>query len=126
MADKKKILVVDDESDIRIFFTSLLEDAGYETAVAGNGQEALERVEDQRPDLITLDITMPESSGVRFYRDMKESEAYKEIPIIIITGISTDFEKFISSRRQVPPPEGYLAKPIDQQEFLDMVAKLLP
>lgn len=125
MADKKKILVIDDEPDVRTFFTTLLEDAGYETVVAENGQEALEKVENQRPDLITLDISMPETSGVRFYRDMKENEGYKGIPVIIITGISEDFEKFISTRRQVPSPEGYLAKPIDQEEFLETVAKLL-
>ena len=125
MADKKKILVIDDEPDARTFFSTLLEDAGYETVEAENGHEALEKVRNQRPDLITLDITMPETSGVRFYRDMKENEEYKGIPIIIITGISTDFEKFITTRRQVPPPEGYLPKPIDQQEFLEMVTKLL-
>jgi len=125
MADKKKILVIDDESDVLTFFTTLFEDAGHEAVVAENGQEALEKVKNQRPDLITLDISMPEKSGVRFYRDMKENEEYKDIPIIIITGISEDFEKFISSRRQVPPPEGYLSKPIDQQELLEMVAKLL-
>ena len=125
MSDKKKILVIDDEPDTRTFFATLLEDAGYETAMAEDGQEALQKVENQRPDLITLDISMPKTSGVRFYRDMKENEAYKSIPIIIITGISTDFETFISSRRRVPPPEGYLAKPIDQQEFLGMVEKLL-
>ena len=125
MADKKKILVIDDEPDVRTFFTTLLEDAGHETVVAENGQEALEKVKNQRPDLITLDISMPETSGVRFYREVKESEEYKSIPVIIITGISTDFGKFISTRRQVPPPEGYLSKPIDQQEFLEMVAKLL-
>ena len=125
MGDKKKILVIDDEPDVQTFFTTLLEDTGYETAVAENGQEALEKVRNQRPDLITLDISMPETSGVRFYRDMKENEEYKGIPIIIITGISQDFEKFISTRRQVPPPEGFLSKPIDEQELLGMVAELL-
>ena len=124
MADKKRILVIDDEPDVRTYFTTLLEDAGHETVVAENGQEALEVVKNKRPDLITLDISMPETSGVRFYRDMKENDEYSGIPIII-TGISTDFEKFISSRRQVSPPEGYLPKPIDPQELLEMVAKLL-
>jgi CheY-like chemotaxis protein len=125
MADPKRILVIDDEPDVRTFFTTMLEDAGHETAMAKNGQEALEKVKNQRPDLITLDISMPEKSGVRFYRDMKENVEYKDIPIIIITGLSEDFEQFISNRRQVPPPEGYLPKPVDQQEFLEMVAKLL-
>ena len=63
--------------------------------------------------------------NIRFYRDMKESQEYRSIPIIIITGISADFEEFISTRRQVPPPEGFLSKPIDQQEFVGLVAELL-
>ena len=125
MAGKKRILVIDDEPDVRTFFTTLLEDSGYETDTAEDGQDALEKIEAQRPDLITLDVTMPEKSGVRFYRDMRENEGYKDIPIIIITGISEDFKKFISTRSQVPPPDGYLAKPIDEQEFLETVAKLL-
>ena len=125
MAGKKRILVIDDEPDVRTFFTTLLEDSGYETDTAEDGQDALGKVEAQRPDLITLDVTMPEKSGVRFYRDMRENEGYKDIPIIIITGISEDFKKFISTRSQVPPPDGYLAKPIDEQEFLETVAKLL-
>ena len=125
MAKKTKILIVDDERDVQTFFTTLFEDAGYETVVAENGQEALEKVENEPPDLVTLDISMPETSGVRFYRNMKENETYQHIPIIIITGISGDFQEFISSRRQVPPPEGYLPKPIDEKELLDVVAKLV-
>ena len=125
MAGKKRILVIDDEPDTRTYFSTLLEDAGHETDVAVDGKEALEKVRHQRPDLITLDITMPEKSGVRFYRDLKESEEYRDIPIVIVTGISKDFKRFISSRGQVPPPEGYLSKPIEKQEFLDTVANLL-
>jgi len=56
---------------------------------------------------------------------MKESEKWKRIPIIIVTGISADFERFISTRRQVPPPEGYLSKPIDQEKMLTMVKQHL-
>jgi response regulator RpfG family c-di-GMP phosphodiesterase len=68
---------------------------------------------------------MPHTSGVRFYREMKESEKWKRIPIIIVTGISADFEKFISTRRQVPPPEGYLSKPIDREKMLTVVKQHL-
>jgi CheY-like chemotaxis protein len=91
---------------------------------AENGEEALERVKGSRPDLVTLDITMPETSGVRFYRNMKESNDWNSIPIVIVTGISSDFEKFISTRKQVPPPEGYVAKPIDEKEILELIKKL--
>ncbi|MFH1919722.1 MAG: response regulator, partial [Planctomycetota bacterium] len=77
------------------------------------------------PDLVALDITMPEKSGVAVYRKLKEDEQLKNIPVIIITGISDDFKKFISTRRQVPPPEGYISKPVDHEQFLNMVRELL-
>ncbi len=122
---KKTILVIDDEPDTRVYISSLLEDNGYDILTAENGEEASTVVEKNTPDLITLDITMPEKSGVRFYRDMKENDAMKHIPIIMVTGISKDFETFISTRRQVPPPEGFLPKPIDREALLDTISKLL-
>jgi len=121
----KKILVVDDEPDTRTFLTTVLEDNGYRTQQVADGEEAIKAIEDDPPDLITLDITMPEKSGVSVYRRVKESETYKGIPVIIVTGISDDFKRFISTRRQVPPPEGYISKPVDHEEFLRLVGKLL-
>ena len=125
MSEAKTILVVDDEPDMVTFISTVLEDAGYRTVSASNGQEALDRLKEDRPDLITLDITMPERSGVRFYRDLKESEDYGSIPIVIITGVSEDFRRFISTRSQVPPPEGYISKPLREEELLKTVAGLL-
>jgi len=81
------------------------------------------QVEASLPDLITLDISMPGKSGVKFYREMKVDDRWKHIPIIIITGVSEDFKKFSSSRQQVPPPEGYLSKPIEKEEILALVKK---
>ena len=123
-SDKKTVLVVDDEPDTLAFLTTLLEDNGFATVTALNGEEAIAAVRTDRPDLISLDITMPEKSGVRFYRDMKESDEFKDIPIIMVTGVSDDFEKFISSRRQVPPPEGYVSKPIDKEKLLELARQL--
>ncbi len=121
---KKTVLIVDDEPDTRDFLTALLEDNGFATVTAADGVQALTAVQASRPDLISLDITMPEKSGVRFYRDMKESDEFKDIPIIMVTGVSDDFEKFISSRRQVPPPEGYVSKPIDKEKLLELARQL--
>jgi CheY-like chemotaxis protein len=122
MADERKtILIVEDDADTATYLSTLLEDAGYSTVAAEDGDEALEKVRSNRPDLISLDITMPKKSGVRFYRDMKESSEWKSIPIIIVTGVSSDFEKFISTRSHVAPPEGYLSKPIDREEMLSLV-----
>jgi CheY-like chemotaxis protein len=126
MADAKKtVLVVDDEPDVLEYLSTLLQDNGYQTVTAKDGADALNKVKAGAPDLITLDITMPEKSGVRFYRDMKESEQYKKIPIVIVTGVTGDFEKFISTRSQVPAPDGYLSKPIDRDKFLELVKKLI-
>ena len=124
MADKKIVLVIDDEPDTVDFLTTLFQDNGYATITAADAEQALNLIDTQRPDLISLDITMPTMSGVKFYREMKENDARKGIPIIIVTGVSEDFERFISSRRNVPPPEGYVSKPIDQAMLLELAAKL--
>jgi CheY-like chemotaxis protein len=121
---KKTVLIVDDEPDTCTYFSTVLEDKGFETIIARDGAEGMAKLQESTPDLITLDITMPEKSGVRLYREIKNSEQWKNVPIIIITGVADDFEKFISSRKSVPPPEGYLAKPIDVEKFLELVEKL--
>jgi len=126
MADgSKMILVVDDEPDTRTFLTTVLEDNGYQTRQVADGKEAIKAITENPPDLITLDISMPEKSGVSVYRRVKESDEYKNIPVIIVTGVSNDFKRFISTRRQVPPPDGYISKPVDHEEFLRLVAELL-
>ncbi|MFC1530521.1 response regulator, partial [Gemmatimonadota bacterium] len=123
MADTGKlVLVVDDDPDAREFLSTVLEDNGYETASAKDGVEALAFLEQQTPDLVTLDITMPEKSGVAVYRKLREDEQLLTIPVIIITGVSDDFESFISSRRQIPPPDGFIHKPLDPPHLLKVVS----
>jgi CheY-like chemotaxis protein len=122
---RRKILVVDDEPDARTFLSTVLEDSGFQTELAADGEEAVKLIEEAPPDLIALDITMPERSGVSVYRFVKESERFNSIPIIIVTGVSSDFQRFISTRRQVPPPEGYISKPVDPEELVGMVRQLL-
>jgi CheY-like chemotaxis protein len=125
MANPKRILIVDDEQDIRTYLSTLFEDQGYATVESKDGLEAVQQVQTALPDLITLDISMPEKSGVKFFREMKSDERWKNIPIIIVTGVSEDFKKFISSRHQVPSPDGFVPKPINQEEILAIVKKLL-
>ena len=122
---QKLILVVDDDPDARDFFITVLEDNGYATVSARDGNEALVRLGEHRPDLVTLDITMPEKSGVGVYRKLREDDQFKDIPVIIITGVSDDFKQFISTRSQVPPPEGYLSKPVEPDQLANLVQELL-
>ena len=123
--DQKTVLVVDDEPDTLEYLTTVLEDSGYATVCARDGNEAVSCLEEHVPDLVTLDITMPEKSGVAVYRRLREEDRLKNVRVIIVTGISDDFEKFISTRRQVPPPDGYLHKPVDHEKLLDMVRALI-
>jgi len=126
MTDQRKtVLVVDDDPDAREFLTTVLQDNGYATTTAEDGEQALKKIEDAPPDLVALDITMPEKSGVAVYRKLKQDDQLKAIPVIIITGVSDDFQKFISTRRHVPPPEGYISKPVDHEQLVTMVRDLL-
>jgi CheY-like chemotaxis protein len=121
----KKILVADDEPDVVAYLSALLKDHGYEVLEASTGEETIETALRERPDLVTLDITMPETTGVKVYRVLREDPALRRIPVVIVTGISHDFKRFISTRRAVPPPEGYLEKPIKPEDFLAEVQRLL-
>jgi len=123
--EKKTVLVVDDEPDARDYLTTVLQDNGFATVIAKDGTEAIAKLEEAVPDLVSLDITMPEKSGVSVYRKLKEDDQLKDVPVIIITGVSDEFQKFISTRRQVPPPDGYISKPVDADAFLKMVGDLI-
>ena len=121
----RTVLVVDDDPDARDYLTTVLQDNDFAVTTANDGTEALAALDREKPVLVTLDITMPEKSGVAVYRKLKEDEQFQGIPVIIITGMSDDFQKFISTRRQVPPPEGYINKPVDAEQFMAMVTDLI-
>ena len=121
----KKILVVDDEPDTVTFLAAFLQDNGFEVTSAYDGKQCFIKAKEEQPDLITLDITMPEESGVRAFRNIRETEETRDIPVIIITGVSKDFKKFIHTRKHIQPPAAYMEKPIDQSELLVKINKIL-
>jgi two-component system cell cycle response regulator DivK len=125
MSDKKKILVVDDEPDMVEWLTAFFQDNGYETVSARDGNDGFEKVKTEQPDLITLDISMDKESGIRMYRNLNSDEELAKIPVIIVSGVSPDFKKFISSRSQVPPPDGYFEKPVDRDAMLKKIRELI-
>jgi len=121
----KTILIVDDEVDILTFLSALFEDHGYQTIQAANGVEAIALAKSQKPDLITLDMTMPEQSGVKTLRELKGDPQMQKIPVIVVTGIGESMQTFMNKVSRFPQPEGFLTKPIDQAALLALVAKLL-
>jgi CheY-like chemotaxis protein len=129
--EKKKILIVDDEPDVVSYLEMLLRDNGYETVTATNGREGIEVARQEKPDLVTLDVSMPEASGTRFYKEAREDADLSGIPIIIVTAVTGyggdkyGYEKFLSGRRLVPAPDGFFPKPIEPEPFLEAIARLL-
>lgn len=128
---RAKILVVDDEEAVVTYLGMLLQDEGYTTVSARDGKEGLQMARSEKPDLICLDITMPEESGVRLYRNLRDDPELAKTPVVIVTavtGIGGDpepFRQFISSRKQVPPPDAFFPKPIEREAFLAKVKELL-
>ena len=126
----KRILVVDDDPSVVTYLRTLLEDNGYGVITAKNGNEGLEKSKSEKPDAITLDLLMPEKTGIKMFRELRKDESLKDIPVVMVTGIASeashfaDFKKFISSRK-IPGPEAYIEKPIDKDDLLAKIKEVL-
>ena len=119
----RKILVVDDEEDIRTFLVTVFEDAGAEVMEASDGDECIEKAKVFRPDLISLDLSMPGKSGVDAFVELRKTAETEEIPVCVVTG-HPEFRQVIYDR-PVPPPEGYLNKPVDEDKLVSYVAHIV-
>ena len=119
----KTILVVDDEPDFVTFINVFLEDNGATVLTASNGDDALKMAKAHKPDLMTLDITMPGKSGIEVFETLRKDPEIAELPVCIITG-KPEMRKLIYDR-PVPPPEGYVDKPVDEHDLLVSVRKIL-
>ena len=131
MSKKRKIMIVDDELDMRVFISTLLETSGYKPFVASHGVEGIQKVRELKPDLIILDVMMPKQGGIQMYRELKTDSELKLIPVIILSGIAK--KTFFHSQNvldsykgeSVPEPEAYIEKPPDSDELLQHVEDLL-
>ncbi|MCG8619777.1 MAG: response regulator [Desulfobacterales bacterium] len=126
----KKVLVVDDDPDVRSFVVTVLEENGYTPLVACDGVEGKEMIQADRPDLVILDVLMPRGSGIRLYRHLKTEESLKDLPVIMFTGIA--LRSFLKSQKaleefqgEVPKPDIYLEKPVEPEELAQAVEKKL-
>ena len=127
----KKVLLVDDDVDVRKFVSKLVERAGYEVVEAKNGVEGMGTVREDKPDLIILDILMPKQSGIRMYRELKTDEPLRDIPVIVLSAIAP--KTFFRSQevlaefagQPVPEPEAYIEKPEEPEELIELMKKIL-
>jgi two-component system phosphate regulon response regulator PhoB len=127
----KKVLIVDDDVDVTKLVSKLVERAGYEPIVAKNGLEGMDKVREDTPDLIILDVLMPKQSGIRMYRELKTEEPFKNIPVIVLSAIAP--KSFFRSQQvldefrgqSVPQPEAYMEKPEEPEELVELMRKIL-
>ena len=126
MMNKKKLLVVDDDSDFVEVNKLILEKNGYEVTAAYNGQECLDKIRAKKPDLIILDVMMTrKDEGFEVSRDLRNSEQTKNIPILMITSINDVVPFKFEPDETWLPVDDFLEKPVGPEQLLDKVSKML-
>ncbi len=118
----KKILVVDDEESIRTVVSFTLEQAGYHVETAANGDEALEKVYAQTPDLILLDLMMPMVDGWEVLRLLRANPETEKIPVVLLTAKGEIRDKMFALQQGA---SDYIAKPFAKQDLLTRIGELL-
>jgi twitching motility two-component system response regulator PilH len=127
----KKVLVVDDDPDVRMFSVTVFEENGYTPLEASNGEEGMNVIKQESPDLIILDVLMPRESGIRLYRRLKTDKKLKNIPVVIQSGIAK--RSFLRSQKAltefggavVPEPDAYLEKPVEAEDLAGAIKKFI-
>lgn len=122
MTEAKTILVVEDNELNMKLFHDLLEVQGYNILQTGDGNEALRLAKEHHPDLILMDIQLPEKSGLDVTREIKAEPAIREIPVIAVTAFAMKDDE---ERIRAAGCDDYLAKPISVTEFLEKVKRVL-
>ncbi len=128
---KKKVLVIDDDPDVRSFVITVLEENQYISLAAQDGVQGLEMIEKEQPDLVILDVLMPRGSGIRLYRKIKTNEKLNKTPVIMFTEIA--LQSFLKSQKaleefkgeKVPKPDIYLEKPVEPEELAAAIKQKL-
>jgi CheY-like chemotaxis protein len=129
--EKKRILFVDDDLNMRIFLSTLLRTTGFEAVPARNALEGLQKARDTSPDLVIMDVMMPQAGGVTLFQELKNDDRLRHVPVIMLTGVS---EKAFSHHlhmlnvridESLPPPDAYLEKPLDPETLVATIERLL-
>ncbi len=125
---KKKVLVVDDEPEQIDYASTILEEEGYIAISATNGVDGIRIAKAEKPHLILLDIMMPQKGGVGMYQDLKADVTTKDIPVVIVTGVTRGGEfddHMVTQGEDLPPPDGYVEKPMSPDAVLKLVKEIL-
>jgi len=145
----KKVMVIDDDKSIVKFLSVALQENGYEVSSAFDGEEGFEKVKGDKPDLIILDVMMPKRTGFVLFKQLRKSEEYKDIPVIMLTGVAdslseqdskkddtfeSPFDNLRESLRKaiqqmreqgLVKPEMFVDKPVDPDDLVLKVKELI-
>ena len=119
---KQKILVVEDEKDIRELVQHHLAKSGFETSVVSDGQEAFRKIQKSRPDLIVLDLMLPEMDGKELAKLLKAREDTKDIPIVMLTAKTEEVDRIVGFELGA---DDYIPKPFSPRELVLRVKAVL-
>ena len=117
---KKKVLIVDDCEIVRTLCSHILAKMGLNITLASNGLEGLEKVKLEHPDLILLDIIMPEMNGYQVCRQIKSQPQTMNIPVVFCTGKSAEVDVYWAMKQGA---DGYLSKPVKNHELMALMAR---
>jgi twitching motility two-component system response regulator PilH len=118
----EKILVVDDSPTELNLIVAPLKNKGYSVTTAADGEEALEKIDREQPDLIVLDVVLPKKNGFQICRQLKTSPATQDIKILMLTSKNQESDKFWGLKQGA---DLYMVKPFQEDEFLANIAELL-
>ncbi len=118
-----KVLVVDDSRVQKVMMEEYLVDMGHQVVLANNGQEGIDLAKRERPDLILMDIIMPDINGFQAVRKIKQMQETKHIPVVMVSTKSMRVDKIWAERQGA---SDYITKPIDRKEFESKVSAFLP
>ena len=129
---KPKVLIVDDEIDMRIFMTTLFETNGYKPVITQDGTAGLQKAKEIHPDLIVLDVMMPGEGGLKMYKELKTDASLCKIPVVMLSALAqktfSHYLKMLNIRMDgaIPYPEAYVEKPPDADDLISIARQLVP
>jgi DNA-binding response OmpR family regulator len=121
--DDKRILCIEDEQEMIDLIRLILSRRGFEVKGANGGKAGLELIRKEPPDLVLLDLMMPDMDGWEVYQQMKANEATRDIPVIVVTAKAQSIDKVLGLH--IAKVDDYIAKPFSPQELLNSVDKVL-
>ena len=125
-----KILIIEDDPEFSYYLKIILEEAGFCTKIASDGMAGFQLLKSLVPDLITLDLIMPNKTGIKFFTEIRKNSKYCSIPVIIITSYTNntypmiDFKKALYSKA-LTPPDGYFEKPVESLRLISVIRNIL-